>query len=218
MSAITSLRYFAPFTRAIESGSERKAHACLKKYQRPIWVTFAHGWNSVALINEFRVGQRYRCDFLLVSVLSGAVHATFIELKPPDGPLYVKDGSESLCLKRGLRQLKDWSMWVRSHPGEFRDAVADHIDRLAVNDPRVPSHRRRFIQGELRDSRIALIDNYAVVIGRRKSLSPDDNARRGYEQNWSRMVEIVTYDRFLDIAAEDRRRARELRTSRGAAV
>lgn len=211
MSAITSLRYEAGLARAIAAGSERVIHAYLKRFQRPLWIAFAHGWNAILVAPEFRFGRDYRADFVVLSSLSGALHATLVELEAPGAALYLKDGTESKTLRTALRQVKDWSAWVTDHPEQFRRELTDEIERAAREDRRIPAYRHRFMRAELVDRRRVILDHYAIVVGRRDTLSPEDNQRRGNESKWSARVEIATYDRLLEIARQDSVQFRELR-------
>lgn len=213
MSAITSLRYYPRLLRAVEAGGEQAVLDYLKRFQRPLWVAFAKGWNAIALIPEFRCGNQYRSDFLLVNAMSGAIRATFIELEPPSARLYTRNGTESKELKRALRQVKDWHAWVDQHPHELREQIVRDLESLPSRDSRVPKHRRDFLRGQLQESRVALLDEYVVVIGRRDSLSVEDNRRRSYETRWAGLVEIATFDRLLEIGLDDHARAHTNRIS-----
>jgi hypothetical protein len=139
--------------------------------------------------------------------MSGAIRATFIELESPGACLYTRNGTESKELKRALRQVKDWHAWVDQHPQELREQIIRDLERLHSIDRRVPKHRRQFLRGQLRDSGIALLDDYVIVIGRRGALSIDDNQRRSYEAKWTGRLEIATFDRLLEIGLKDYSRA-----------
>jgi hypothetical protein len=65
--------------------------------------------------------------------------------------------------------------------------------------------------GGLLDPGTVILTDYAIVIGRRATLSGVDNERRANELQWSRRVEIVTYDRLLSALERDLKAARELR-------
>ena len=203
MSGLTSLRYLRHLERAVNVGGERAVHACLKRYQRPLWVAFAHGWNAIMVVPEFRFGRRYRADFLVLSSHSAALHATMVELESSTARLYTKAGAESKALTVALRQVKDWHAWVSDFPDQFRREVADEIDRAATEDRRVSRLGRDVLRAELLDHRTALLSHFAIVIGRRHSLSPEDAQRRGGESRWRTGLEITTYDRLLEIGQGD---------------
>jgi hypothetical protein len=94
---------------------------------------------------------------------------------------------------------------------QFREQIARDVDALAQKEDRVPKHRRAFLQSQILDNRIAVLDEYVIVIGRRGTLTPDDNQRRSYEGKWATRVEIASFDRLLDIGLQDRSRARRER-------
>jgi hypothetical protein len=148
--------------------------------------------------------------------MSGAIRATFIELKAPSARLYTRNGTESKQLKQALRQVKDWHAWVEQHPHELREQIVRDLERLPSIDRRVPKHRRDFLRAQLRESEIALLDDYVIVIGRRDALSIEDNRRRSYETKWTERVEIATFDRLLEIGLAERPRARTTRVSSAA--
>lgn len=209
-------RYLPGLLRAIETGGERAVHSHLKRFQRPLWVAFAHGWNAIMVAPEFRFGRRYRADFLVLSSHSGALHASMIEWEPPSSLLYTRRGSESRRLTGALRQVKDWNAWVDDYPEQFRREVADEIERTAKQDRRVPRYRHDSLRSDLLDGRTALLSHFAIVIGRRATLTAEDARRRGGESRWRRGVEIATYDRFLDIGERDREQQETDRVSTGA--
>jgi len=211
MSGITSLRYLRELERAIEGGGERDVHACLKRYQRPLWVAFSHGWNAIMVVPEFRFGRRYRADFLVLSSHSGALHATMVELESSSVRLYTNAGTESRALTAGLRQVKDWNAWVSDFPDQFRREVAEEIERASKGDRRVSRSTRNVLRAELLDYRTALLSHFAIVIGRRGSLSVEDAQRRGNESRWRLGLEIATYDRLIEIGKSDEQRRAENR-------
>jgi hypothetical protein len=213
LSSITSLLYYSGLLQAVKAGGEQTVLEYLKRFQRPLWVAFARGWNCIVLIPEFRCGNQYRCDFLLVSAMSGATRATFIELEAPSACLYTRNGTESKELKRALRQVKDWHAWVDQHPHELREQIIRDLEQLPSIDRRVPKHRRDWLRAHLQESRIALLDDYVIVIGRRDDLRIEDNRRRSYEAKWTGHLEIATFDRLLEIGLEDRAMARMNRVS-----
>jgi hypothetical protein len=114
--------------------------------------------------------------------------------------------------------VKDWHAWVEQHPHELREQIIRDLELLPSTDQRVPKHRRDFLRNQLRESRVALVDDYVTVIGRRDDLTVDDNRRRSYETKWTGRVEIATFDRLLEVGLADRSRVRTNRLSSAATV
>lgn len=162
------------------------------------------------VVPEFRFGRHYRADFLVLSSHSGALHATMVELESPSMRLYTNAGVESRALTAALRQVKDWDAWVSDFPDQFRREIADEIERAAKEDRRVPRLDRDVLRAELLDYRTALLSHFAIVIGRRGSLSPDDAQRRGNESRWRLGLDIATYDRLLEIGKNDEQRRADI--------
>ena len=158
---------------------------------------------------EFRFGRNYRADFLVLSCHSAALHAAMVELEPPSARLYTKQGIESRRLTGALRQVKDWHAWG----SQFRREVADEIERAAKEDKRVPRHRYNFLRSELLDHKTAILSHFAIVIGRRDTLTPEDAQRRSNESRWRVGIEIATYDRLIDIGKHDKERMIEDRAA-----
>lgn len=208
------LRYRAPLLRAIEQGGERPIHEFLKRNHRPLWVAFAHGWHHVIALPEFAFGNQYRADFLVLSAHSGAWHAEFVELESTAAKLYLRDGTESKTLKTALRQVKDWGIWIERNESLFRTDLRRALERAAESDHEIEADPVNFSTDRLLDPRTVVWKHYSVVIGRRSSLSATDQERRAHE--YKHGAQIVTYDRFLDIAARDGKAASELRQARRA--
>lgn len=207
-----SLTYRRRLSRALAENSERTIHAFLKREQRPLFVAFAHGWHRVIALPEFSFGTQYRADFLVLSAHSGAWHAEFVELESPGARLYLRDGTESKLLRTALRQAKDWGIWLEQNDTQFRRDMRRALEQAAVADPKVPTDPSNYSTDRLLDPRTVVWKHFSVVIGRRASLSATDQERRAFEYRHG--VQIVTYDRLIDIAVRDAQGALELRQAR----
>jgi Shedu protein SduA, C-terminal len=194
---------------AVVTGRERDAHAALKMRPRVLWLAFSHGWHENIVLSEFRFGTEFRADFLLLSAHSGAWHATFIELEPPSARLYLKDGTESVLLRRALRQVKDWANWLRKNDSSFRQDLRRALEEAAKKDRDIETNPSNYSGNHLLDPRTVVCDHYVIVIGRRQQLTPMDQERRSTESIHTQGLEIATYDRLLDLARKDDGRLRK---------
>src|SRR2546426_4364959 len=202
---------------AVAKGRERDVHTALKTLPRVLWLAFSHGWHENVVLSEFRFGTEYRADFLLLSAHSGAWHATFIELKPPNARLYLKDGTESVPLRRALRQVKDWANWTQKNDGSFRQDLRRALEETAKKDRDIEKNPSNYSGNRLLDPRTVVFDHYVIVIGRRQELTARDQERRSTESIHTHGLEIATYDRLLDLARKDNVTLRNARmASRGA--
>ncbi len=147
LSPITSLRYYPGLLRAVEASGEQSSSRLSEALPTsPLGGLREKGWNAITLIPEFRCGNQYRSDFLLVNAMSGAIRNRFsIQLEPPSARLYTRNGTESKELKHALRQVKDWHAWADQHPHELREQIVRDLDSLPSTDPRVPKHRLRLL-------------------------------------------------------------------------
>lgn len=186
--------YHDQLLQAVESGSERKVHGYLKKNSRPLKVAFAQGWNITLVHPEFQLGSDYRVDFIVVSGHSGANYITLVELEPPSAKLYLKDGTESKVLRKAIRQIKDWDVWLRKNDIYFRQSLAKALAASGTPD---------YAISIIFDPNTFLFYRYGIVIGRRGNLSSRDLIQRAHETRFNPSFEIATYDRLLNIATSD---------------
>ena len=187
--------------RALNSGSgERKVHAFLKAHPYLISQAFNLAWNFWRCITEFRMGTDHRCDFLLISASSCSWNTIFIELESPKSRLYLKDGTPAKSLRIAERQLKDWRSWVRINQDTLRRDLSKILraERAGAQCSPVDSHTKAYT--EILDCHTVIHEYYHVVIGRRASLSPDEQRRRVMESQFRGGSDIATYDRLLDCA------------------
>jgi hypothetical protein len=205
------LRRVDRFRQALRNGREAELQRFLESYPRPLHVVFNEGWNDYFAIPQFQFGPDYRADFVILSLHSGAWTACFIELKPPSARLYLRDGTESRALRTALRQIKDWSRWIEHDRSRLIDTFRRGVRLAREKGEAIPENPPGPGLGGLLDPGTVILTDYAIVIGRRATLSGVDNERRANELQWSRRVEIVTYDRLLSALERDLKAARELR-------
>jgi hypothetical protein len=205
------LRRVDRFRHALRNGREAELQRFLESCPRPLHVVFNEGWNDYLAIPQFQFGPDYRADFVILSLHSGAWNACFIELKSPSARLYLRDGTESRALRTALRQVKDWSRWIERDQSRLVEALHRGVRLAREKGESIPENPPGPGLGRLFDPGTVILTAYAIVIGRRATLSGVDNERRANELQWSRRVEIVTYDRLLSAFERDLKAARELR-------
>jgi hypothetical protein len=151
------------------------------------------------IIAEFSFGTDFKADFVLFAPFSGGFDIHFIEIEPPNVPLYTKKGVHAERLATAIKQIQDWKIFVDAN----RDAVIHELDKAAK--------RKKFVFGEPGEQ---IVDNtgwplyhpkafltwrYHIVIGRRRSLS-DEGLQRKASSEDTLNVQIATFDRLLDNA------------------
>ncbi len=153
-----------------------------------------HAWNCVVCQPEFRLGTKYRADFLILSADSGCWHAVFVEMQSHHDRIYNKDGSMTRQLNEAQRQIQEWKMWIEEHPAEFRNSISELVADEPAQCSRVDIHRNA--GAEIRDLKTFISTEFKILIGRRESLDQEMNKRRSMMGE----VDIVTFDRLLDMA------------------
>lgn len=179
-----------------------KANPILVRNAFNVWA-----WNYAEALPEFRLGADGKVDFLVLSAHSGNWNAIFVELKSPKARLFTKKGLPSKPLNEALTQLDDRERWVKRHEPVLREALSRHLAR--IDAPAYCSHADAHQSGEteILDPRTIIEFSFVAVIGRRASLSSDDQARRGSIRGGK--ASIATYDRLIDVAAKFNRAERE---------
>jgi hypothetical protein len=179
------------------SQNERKVHAFVKEYPGIIVGLFNEAWNFYACKPEFKVGTDFRSDFLLLSADSARWHATFIELKGANVPLFARDGRESKALQMARKQICDWRNYVHSYEQAIRHEFAKLLNNMDVDVPAQNSMLGTSVGAdtELESVRTCISYRFLVVIARSMTLSREERNR--YTSS-NHSEDIVTYDRFLN--------------------
>lgn len=186
--------------RILDSTSgERAIHSFLKKHPILVRNAFSRAWNANVCVPEFPLGNDWRADFLLLSANSGFWYATFIELESPKFRLYLKDGTPSKILRVAQRQINDWKDWVRVNEAYLRQRFSI-ILRDAGAAAQCSAGKHRSGETEILDPNTVISYEFHIVIGRRNSLSADEQKRRARESVFWGGPEIATYDRLVDRA------------------
>ena len=115
---------------------------------------FHFGHHSAHLFPEFRLGNSFLVDFLLVGKDSGGWSFVLVELEAPAGNITLKNGDLGSAVRKGLSQVESWDEWREARYG----SLAETFDKSRRSDVCLP---REFIA--LDKSRI----HYVVVAGRR---------------------------------------------------
>lgn len=184
---------------------EREVHQFLKEHQSLVVDTFNRAWNHVECIPEFWLGSEFRCDFLILSADSCAWNVTFIELKSPLERLYLKHGTPSKHLRIAQKEIADVKDWFRTNQAYLRSCLANMLKKKDVpaHCSHADSHADAF--KEILDPQTFVRDSYYIVIGRRSSLTRDEQHRRAMTSN-SSCNTVATYDRLLDTATRQVKR------------
>src|SRR5437870_2519706 len=64
------------------------------------------------LAAEFPFGTDFRADFVALGPFSGGWDVYFIELEPPNTPLFTKSGTPARRLARAISQVDTWRIFI----------------------------------------------------------------------------------------------------------
>ncbi len=107
-AAATKTREVALLDALGRSSGERIIHSYLKKHPDLLWDAFMNcGGHSDYVIPEFRIGSRFRCDFVVMQSYSGGWNIEFVELEPVRVSLFNKERTPSKPLRIALNQIDD---------------------------------------------------------------------------------------------------------------
>ncbi len=205
------MRYYRKATtrELTASTGERRFGHFLKRNPLLVVKAFNTGNHTILVCPEFRFGNRFRADFVVLSAHSGGCELHLLELKSVGARIFLDDGTESEPLRRARKQVLDWHRYIESHQHDFREELSRSVvDRNVFHGRN--NYMKRHIEPKIRDLDFGIRLLYHIVIGRRASQSEDDIKRRSFYHKQT-YFEIHTYDRFLDqaILLDEAQRDRE---------
>lgn len=196
-------RILRRLARAIEKApGERKIHRLLKEYPS-ITNQIVQGKSTRGhVIAEFSLGDEFRSDFVVLKAFSGGWEISFIELEPPSARLFKRDDTYGARLAQALKQVEQWKRFVKRP--EKESYLAQQLERAVCERDLLWPERRGSIPTDSvgwpithKDS--MLLYFYHVIIGRRAHLTSGQTSRKALFRE-SNGVELITYDRVLDVA------------------
>jgi Domain of unknown function (DUF4263) len=184
-----------------QTRGEREIHDFLKGEPYLVWSTFmSMGGHSEYVLPEFSFAGKYRADFVVMQSFSGGWNVSFIELEPVDEKPFFMDGRQSNRLRGALKQIDDWKAFAHDESASLRSCLADAAQKYDILYPeRNLAREPRSVKMPLRDSRTYLKCEYFIVMGRRSDFSEDLTYRKS-KFPAHHHVEILTYDRFIQVA------------------
>jgi hypothetical protein len=180
--------------------TERDIHSFLKQYPYVVIKLFNISWNYYICVPEFRFGNDFRADFLILSADSGSWQAAFIELEGAHDEIMLKDKTPSKKLRIAQKQISQWDTFFRNHLSTVRHDLAK-----ILKDKDIPALNKLAYYGgnasaEIENPTTNIFAKYHIVIGRRSKRYSDKDMEScpgfGYGEK------IVTYDRLLDAIVE----------------
>lgn len=189
-----------------ESSTERPLLAWLKR--NPLVLSHTLRFTRYVAA-EFPFGTDFRADFVALGPYSSGCDIHFIELEPPNAPLFTKSGVPAKRLAAAIGQVDSWRLFIEHNRACVVRELSKFVQRreLIFND----SEFEPMDNGgwPLYHPEIFLSWSFDIIIGRRsrqtvKQLEKKASFRKHHE------IEIMTYDRMLEASKvlDDARRQR----------
>lgn len=153
-----------------------------------------HAWNHIVCRPEFRLGNKYIVDYIVLSADSGCWHVVLVEVQSHRDKIFNKNGFMTKQLNEAQKQIQEWKIWIGQNEYSFRQDLSVLVKGVPAQCSRVDIHTEA--GAEIRDMQTVIEFTYKVLIGRREFLDQQSNQRR----NQFVTFEIVTFDRLLDAA------------------
>ncbi len=163
------------------------------------WSLCRAGGHARYVLNEFKLGNQFTVDTLILNSYSGVWEAIFVELESVTDPVFTKRRTPTQCLAQAIKQCDDWAEFAEQNRDLLRrDFVrcAKRFDKLGYTSQREPSN---YTGDLLADPSSFLQFRYVIVIGRSTRMSPETRALMG-RVGARHSVDVVSYDRLLRLA------------------
>lgn len=147
---------------------------------------FNFGHHGAYLFSEFKLGNTWTVDYLLVGKSSGGHEFVFIELESNKGQVTRKDGEFSTVVNKGLKQIGDWKSWLEENYTHIKET----FDKYLHPKKQLGDEFLRYDSSRM---------HYVCVAGRRDNYQENTYKKRRRmkkEQN----IQVIHYDNLLDYA------------------
>lgn len=196
------MKLYEPLKNAIETDTgERQIHAFLKENPSLVWGLCCNlGGHDDRVISEFKLGTKYRADFIVLHSYSGVWEINFVELEPANVLLFNSKGNPSERLNGALQQIRDWKEFVSDSPSALKDEIAKVAKEHHILDPEYSFREdlTEFSDVGLQDRDMHFRYNYHIVCSRKSINTQDHLKKKGAFFN--EQINVATYDRLLHIA------------------
>jgi hypothetical protein len=148
--------------------------------------TFGH--HALFVFPEFKMPPNYQADYLIVGRNSDGHHFVFVELENPSGDITLKDGSYGTTIRKGIKQIDDWEIWLEQNFSHLRLVFEGQQNKSA----RLPNEFRDFDRTRV---------HYIVVAGRRSDYNERTYRLRRTHLEQRKLL-VVHYDNLIDYSLE----------------
>jgi hypothetical protein len=184
------------FATVLQSLGEDTVQKYLTYNSHVVLAAFGSQWAVNECIPQFQLGTDYVSDFVVVTGQSFHYDITLVKLESPFDPPFTQEGRRNQRLNTALEEVNDWFSWIHENEDYFLRSLTKVMSNGYGANQIANSRQNRF-----RDNgRYRELVSAKIVIGRRSMLTEDDNKRRAtILDQTSRRIEILPYDRLLEI-------------------
>lgn len=149
---------------------------------------YRFGHHSLFIFPEFKLPPNFQVDYLIVGENSAGHHFVFVELENPYGQITISDGSYGETIRKGIKQIDDWEMWLEQNFSNLRLVFEQTLN----STKKLPKEFSVFDKTRM---------HYVVVAGRRTDYNEKTYRlqRSNLEQ---RKLQVFHYDNLMDFANE----------------
>jgi len=149
---------------------------------------YRFGHHSTFIFPEFKLPPSYQVDYLIVGKNSDGYHFVFIELENPYGQITLKDGSYGEPIRKGIKQIDDWEIWLEENFSHLRLVFEQALNKTE----KLPKEFTVFDKTRM---------HYVVVAGRRADYN--ERTYRLQRKNLEeRKLQVFHYDNIIDFAKQ----------------
>jgi hypothetical protein len=149
---------------------------------------YRFGHHSLFIFPEYKLPPNYQVDYLIVGKNSDGYHFVFVELENPYGQITISDGSYGETIRKGIKQIEDWEIWLESNFSTLRLVFEQSLKKTE----KLPNEFTVFDKTRM---------HFVVVAGRRTDYNEKTYRlqRNNLEQ---RKLQVFHYDNLVDFATE----------------
>ena len=142
------------------------------------------GHHETYIFPEFKLGNTYQVDYLIVGLKSGGYEFLLIEMEHPNKEITTKSGDLGTAFRKGLKQIEDWKLYIESSFSSIQETFRKY------------KHSHRDLPSEfimLDTSRF----HYAVVAGLRSNFT-DFTYRKKRSYKAQQQIDLLHYENLFD--------------------
>lgn len=192
------------FATVLQGLDENKVQEYLNFNSHVVLAAFGSQWAVNECIPKFQLGADYISDFVVVTGQSFHYDIALVKLESPFDPPFTPDGKRNQQLNNALEQVNDWFSWIHENEDYFLRSLTKAM-HSGYGASQITRKARSWFRD---DGRYRELISAKIVIGRRSMLTEEDNKRRAtILDQTSKRIEILPYDRLLEIEIRLRRQS-----------